>query len=137
MDALSAGRTRGTDPTFRTFLQHFGIIADTPTQWVVNGRPYTVHDQHGLLSAAMDSVQRVLWQRATRGRTLFQGLETGRDLEASLGPRAPCADAAHGFFRDTLQCAAVYTPQIAHLRWGKDHHCPVCHSAHADFGSIT
>ena len=50
-----------------------------------------------------------------------------------MGPRAPCDDAAHVCFRDNLFCGAVYTPQISHLRWGKDHRCPVCGSAHADW----
>ena len=126
------GRSRPIQ-LFRNFLRHYDIVADTPTQWVIQGRSFQVLDQHGLQAAALGSVQRVLWQRATKGHTLFQGLDGGRDPEASLGPRAPCANAALAAFRDILLCGGVYTPQLAHFRWGKQHHCPVCGTANADW----
>ena len=127
------GGRAGPIQLFRSFLTHYHIRADTPTQWDITGRSFRVTGQHGLLGASLGAVQRVLWQPADNGHSLLQGLTDGRDLEASLGHRQISSDAAHLAFRDVLRGAAVYAPQLAHLRWGKDHHCPVCRGGHADW----
>ena len=127
------GGGSGPVQLFGSFLHHYNIVAETPTQWVIHGHTYTIGAQHGLLSAALTAVNCVLWKRATSSRTLLQGLHEGRDYEASVAPRSNTKDKMTLAFRDLLLSAAVYTPQLAHFRWGKDHHCPACHQPHADW----
>ena len=92
------------------FLRLYGIQADTPTVWIIEGTPYDLLNHHGCVEAVGAQIRNCLWAKHTRQRTLLQGLQSGRDTVASQhmsrqqDPRAQA-------FGDLLLCGAVlHTP---------------------------
>lgn len=109
MPARWKGRPDAAFPHRPQPLRHSG---PAPRHWTIHGRHFQVADNHGLHSSALEAVRHTFWRRATHGRALLQGLQAGRDHEASLRPTHRPAEANARAFRDTLCSASAHATNI-------------------------
>ena len=122
---------RGPIHTLRRLLLRYGIQSEVPHVWHVSGRAYDLHQPQGLLVAALAQVRRYLWNRLARTHSYFQGMQDGRDEDAL--PLLRTSDPRAQSFADVLCTHSVYTPHIAHYRWGRSPRCPGCGAEGADW----
>ena len=114
-------------------VQHLGINAIGPTIWEVDGTTHDLSAQHGVAEAVQRLVVDSLWVRLGTQRRNYQGLQRGRNHQATLAWRAQIQEERTKAFLDFILTDAVYTPHRAHLRWGKPGHCPICRHPQGDW----
>ena len=114
-------------------LEGYGIKATAPLCWEVGGRIYDLQNQHGMQEAIAQRVKDTLWARIAARRTGYQGMEQGRDEDATNSWRSTLEDSRNVAFLDIVLTDGVYTPMRAHMRWGKSPNCPFCQAQVADW----
>ena len=114
-------------------LKQQGIHARGPALWEIDGILYDLRAQHGVAEAVQRKVTDGLWEKLGTKRRNFQGLQKGRNHQATLAWGSQIKEDRTKAFLDTIMTDAVYTPHRAHLRWGKPGHCPICKHPQGDW----
>ena len=123
---------RGPVQLLKNLLREYGIEPLQPFLWKVDHTTINVDLTPDKINTFLRHTRNALWGKLAREREYYRGMEKGRDEQSTHAIREQLDEKRRAYL-DIIQTDAVYTPARAHLRWGKQGHCPKCNNPTGDW----